>query len=617
MPECSHQAKHLGLPFCKPPSRTHVFNEFIEKMTNRLALWKAKNLSRAGKLVLIKSVAQALPVYQMSTFLFPKKTCLKLDAIIRRFWWKAESIGNGDQFLALKSWKSICIPKNKGGLGLRNFSDFNKALVSKLSWQIFQKSEKLWCQVLISKYLRNGTEFLSCVQVKGASWIWQDVVKCARIIQLGACMPVSTHSNIRIWEDPWIPTVQNFIPKPLTENPPLWPIYVRDLIEQGTLRWKVDLLQQFFTNDVMQEIQKIQIPTSLEPTRPFWAPSKSGNFSTKAAFKAIRNSSISVNSEDEKIGRRIWSLDLHNRLKLFIWRTLFDTLPTKGKIDQCFQVLNSECLFCDCQVEDAQHIFLCCQFSAKLWMLSKWQVRLHFLSHLQLREWFLIISDPKSTFLPPDCNQQEFITAWALTLELTWKERNDRLHGKEAQPPEVIARIIHKNTTKYVDARVSRKVCSLDNCVWSPPPPGWIKINTDIALKENKCVTAIVARSHQCQLVLAETKEVNLSDANLAELRAIRFATERAICCEFENVIFESDSANAIQWIKGKIEDADRDAQLDVSEIKKTWETKAGWDFRKIPRTCNSLAHGVSKWAHGANWDGPIPPPSFSLGCFW
>ncbi|KAL0340492.1 UNVERIFIED_CONTAM: hypothetical protein Sradi_4566000 [Sesamum radiatum] len=331
----------------------------------------------------------------MSTFLFPRKTCLKLDAIIQRFWWKAETIENGDQFLALRSWKSICLLKNKGGLGLRNFSDFNKALVSKLAWQIFQKLEKLWCQVIIAKYLRTGTELFSSVQVQEASWIWHDVVKCAKIIQLGACMPVSTHSNIRIWEDPWIPTI-----------------------------------------------------------------------------------------------------------------------------------------------EDAQHIFLRCPFSEKLWMLSKWQVRLHPLSHLRLREWFLIISDPKSTFFPPDCNQQEFITAWALTLELTWKERNDRLHGKEAQPLEVIAQLIHKSTTKYADARVSRKICSFDNCAWSPPPPGWIKINTDIALKDNQCVTAIVAQSHQCRLILAETKEVWFSDANLAELRAIRIAALRAICSDFENVIF-------------------------------------------------------------------------------
>ncbi|KAK4395689.1 putative mitochondrial protein [Sesamum angolense] len=72
MPECNHRAKHLGLPFCKPATRKRAFSELLEKMTNKLSLWKAKNLSRAGKLVLIKNVAQSIPVYHKSTFLIPK-----------------------------------------------------------------------------------------------------------------------------------------------------------------------------------------------------------------------------------------------------------------------------------------------------------------------------------------------------------------------------------------------------------------------------------------------------------------------------------------------------------------------------------------------------------------
>ncbi|KAL0355303.1 UNVERIFIED_CONTAM: LINE-1 retrotransposable element O protein [Sesamum radiatum] len=67
MPECGHKAKHLGFPFCKPESRAQAFSDLTEKMSNRMASWKARNLSRAGKMVLIKNVAQALPVYQMSS----------------------------------------------------------------------------------------------------------------------------------------------------------------------------------------------------------------------------------------------------------------------------------------------------------------------------------------------------------------------------------------------------------------------------------------------------------------------------------------------------------------------------------------------------------------------
>ncbi|KAL0380730.1 UNVERIFIED_CONTAM: hypothetical protein Sangu_0137300 [Sesamum angustifolium] len=123
-----------------------------------------------------------------------------------------------------------------------------------------------------------------------------------------------------------------------------------------------------------------------------------------------------------------------------------------------------------------------------------------------MTKWFLIISDLNSTFFPRDCNQQEFIIAWVPTLELTWKLRNGPFYGKEAQPQEVIARIIHKNTTKYVDARVSMKVCSIDNCVSSPPPLGWIKINIDIALKDNNCVVVVLLEAINVDRSLSKQK---------------------------------------------------------------------------------------------------------------
>ncbi|KAL0444106.1 UNVERIFIED_CONTAM: hypothetical protein Slati_2133300 [Sesamum latifolium] len=76
-----------------------------------------------------------------------------------------------------------------------------------------------------------------------------------------------------------------------------------------------------------------------------------------------------------------------------------------------------------------------------------------------------------------------------------------------------------------------------------------------------------------------------------------------------EHAILKSDSAVAVKWIKNKAEEIVQAALIDVQEIQKIWERRPDWDFRKIPRICNGLAHGVSKWAYGANWDGPIPPP--------
>ncbi|KAL3819819.1 hypothetical protein ACJIZ3_005724 [Penstemon smallii] len=139
--ECDHKTKHLGLTFCKLKSKSKAFNEIISNLQLKLKGWKSKNLSQAGRGILVKSVAQSLPVYPMSTFLLPKTICYTLDKIMRKFWWGSNANGNS---LMLKSWSSICLPKSKGGLGLHRTEDFNRALVAKLTWKVASNETKLW-----------------------------------------------------------------------------------------------------------------------------------------------------------------------------------------------------------------------------------------------------------------------------------------------------------------------------------------------------------------------------------------------------------------------------------------------------------------------------------------
>ena len=44
-------------------------------------------LSRAGKEILIKPVAQSILTYTMSVFQLPLKLCDELDAMCAKFWW--------------------------------------------------------------------------------------------------------------------------------------------------------------------------------------------------------------------------------------------------------------------------------------------------------------------------------------------------------------------------------------------------------------------------------------------------------------------------------------------------------------------------------------------------
>ena len=79
--------KYLGLPFLVGWSKRNTFNDLKEKLGNKLSSWKEKLLSNAGKEILIKSMAQAIPSYTMSCFKLFDALCDELASIVRRFWW--------------------------------------------------------------------------------------------------------------------------------------------------------------------------------------------------------------------------------------------------------------------------------------------------------------------------------------------------------------------------------------------------------------------------------------------------------------------------------------------------------------------------------------------------
>ena len=83
--------KYLGVPLFFTSSRCKDLQPVKERLENKLSGWKSKNLSWSGRATLIKSVAQTIPAYHMSTIQFPKALCEQFDGVIRQFWWNPKS----------------------------------------------------------------------------------------------------------------------------------------------------------------------------------------------------------------------------------------------------------------------------------------------------------------------------------------------------------------------------------------------------------------------------------------------------------------------------------------------------------------------------------------------
>ena len=79
--------KYLGLPSLVGRNKKNTFKEVKDKLAKKLAGWKEKLLSKVGKEILIKAVAQTIPTYTMSCFKVPDSLCDEMTSLIRNFWW--------------------------------------------------------------------------------------------------------------------------------------------------------------------------------------------------------------------------------------------------------------------------------------------------------------------------------------------------------------------------------------------------------------------------------------------------------------------------------------------------------------------------------------------------
>jgi hypothetical protein len=83
IPKESQNRRYLGLPVHLGTSKSREFKYLKEKIWKHIQGWKEHLLSKVGKEILMKVVAQAISTYAMLCFSLTKK----LSSMICRYWW--------------------------------------------------------------------------------------------------------------------------------------------------------------------------------------------------------------------------------------------------------------------------------------------------------------------------------------------------------------------------------------------------------------------------------------------------------------------------------------------------------------------------------------------------
>ncbi|MCH96040.1 RNA-directed DNA polymerase (Reverse transcriptase), partial [Trifolium medium] len=166
---------YLGLPVGANPRRCATWDPLIEKLRRRLSSWRNRFVSLGGRIVLINSVLNAIPIFFLSFLKAPATVIKKIVRIQREFLWGGVK---GGRKISWVSWKEVCKPKCQGGLGVRDVGKVNRSLLIKWRWRLLQKDNALWKDILVAKYgndVRRKLHWIGSELPRKASAWWRDI----------------------------------------------------------------------------------------------------------------------------------------------------------------------------------------------------------------------------------------------------------------------------------------------------------------------------------------------------------------------------------------------------------------------------------------------------------
>ncbi|XP_062166910.1 uncharacterized protein LOC133873195 [Alnus glutinosa] len=321
------------------------------------------------------------------------------------------------------------------------------------------------------------------VLIKG-SYIWNDIKTIVPFLKFGACYISHSLSSLAIWFAPWIPTLPNFRPTPRVEGLQAnFPLAILDLVSSSTGTWNFPLLEFLFDQASVSEILKIR--TRFDTDSILWTPSLTGVFSTKSAhwfYTSQRTSVVSPLSQAN--WKLLWKLKINHRLHLFLWKMVWNILPTKERILSAIWTQSrsdSTCSLCSSSTDSLVHLFLSCPIARVVWRNSFWPLDILALRISSMAEWFNVILHPHRIGIPaPDSHFFQIFAAVAC--DQIWFARNKAHH--ENLIPNAMALSVKINRLSKEHYWAWKLKVTPVFPEWKRPLASSFKINFDTAIRD-------------------------------------------------------------------------------------------------------------------------------------
>lgn len=170
--------------------------------------------------------------------------------------------------------------KCRGGMGFKEFSSFNQALVAKQGWRILQFPDSLVARTLQARYFQHK-DFMKARLGSNPSFIWRSILYGWQVISKGYRWRIGNGQSILLHKENWLPRPLTFKPisKPSLPDDAL----VAELInaEHG---WNEELIHRHFAKIDAEAIVKIPLPRRPMKDEVMWHYDRKGQYSVKSGY---------------------------------------------------------------------------------------------------------------------------------------------------------------------------------------------------------------------------------------------------------------------------------------------------------------------------------------------
>ena len=416
--------RYLGLPVLVGKSKQQTFNGLKERLARRLQGWKERSLSKAGRAVLIKTIAQAIPTYTMSCFKLPKAWCDSVNSMVSKYWWGQTREENKIHWF---SWGQLCSSKDECGMGFRDLHCFNLALLAKQGWRILTQQQSLFTRVFKSKYFPGGS-FLRAKLGSNPSFMWRSILAARDLLGEGIRWSLGNGKEVSIWNDDWGVSDLQKLSQALEVQ------WVAELIDTNRGAWDISVLQEVFEPDTTLRIQQLPLPNSNANDSVLWKACTNGVFTVKSAYQLACSKrstgvtgSSSTMTQYRKFWKMLWKIKVPNKIKIHLWRACMNALPTALALHRRRVLKDSLCPICGGEIETPTHALWTCQYVGSVWALVPG--RLSKLPAMEV-DFFLLSSKIFQTM------SREVVELWAVTAWAIWYARNKFVHENFLPTPQ-------------------------------------------------------------------------------------------------------------------------------------------------------------------------------------